>query len=256
MPGVLDGRTAIVTGAGRGIGRAVSLALAAEGARVVAAARSADQIESCADEIRAAGGEALVVQTDVTNDEAVAALTQTTIDAYGQIDVLVSNAGGPEGTGRLWQIPPAEWRQCMEVNLTSHFLCCHAVLPHMIERARGRIINVASAAAFMTELPGLIGYCTAKAGLVHMSAVLANSLKPHGVNVNSVSVSAETQLVREHKARRVALGDPAEPNRPPGADPVENVDLFVWLASDASDHVTGQYIEANAYRSSLRPAAR
>jgi NAD(P)-dependent dehydrogenase (short-subunit alcohol dehydrogenase family) len=178
----LEGKTAIVTGAGRGIGRAIALAFAAEGAAVVLASRSRADLAEVAGEIRAAGGgRALAIPTDVTNDGAVEALVEQTLADLGRLDVLVTSAG-TAAFAALADTKPADWDTMLAVNLRAAMVCCRAVLPPMIRQGSGTIINVASIAA-KRALPGSAVYTATKAGLFGFSRVLAEELRTAGVRV-------------------------------------------------------------------------
>jgi len=178
----LAGKTAIVTGAGRGIGRAIALALAAEGAGVALAARSRADLAQVAGEIRGAGGgRALAIPTDVTNDGAVEALVEQTLADLGRIDVLVTSAG-VAAFAPLADTKPADWDAMLAVNLRAAMVCCRAVLPPMLRQGAGMIINVASIAA-KRALPGSSVYTATKAGLFGFSRVLAEELRASGVRV-------------------------------------------------------------------------
>ena len=178
----LEGKTAIVTGAGRGIGRAVALAFAAEGAAVALASRSRADLAEVAGEIRAAGGgRALAIPTDVTNDSAVEALVEQTVVDLGRVDVLVT-AAGTAAFAALVDSKPADWDTMLSVNLRAAMVCCRAVLGPMVRQASGTIINVASIAA-KRALPGSAVYTATKAGLFGFSRVLAEELRNSGVRV-------------------------------------------------------------------------
>ena len=143
-PMKLEGKVAIVTGSGRGIGRAIAEMFAREGAKVVVTARTEREIEDVAHQIRTLGGEALSVQTDIAKDDDVVRLVERTIRAFGQVDVLVNNAAANHPPIDVVDMTPETWRYVTDVNLNGPFLCAHAVLPHMIERRTGKIINIST----------------------------------------------------------------------------------------------------------------
>ena len=184
----LAGQVAVVTGAGRGIGRAVAAAFAREGALVVLAARSAREIASVQREIEAAGGRALTVATDVRQEPAVAALVTRALAEGGRIDCLVT-AAGLAAFGPVADAKTADWDQLMAVNLRGAFLCCRAVLPAMTAQRRGTIINIGSIVTSRT-LPGSGAYTAAKYGLLGFSRVLAEEMRGHGVRVGVLSAGA------------------------------------------------------------------
>ena len=181
MARALDGQVAVVTGAGRGIGRAVAEALAAEGAHLVPADRTASDLGRVAKEVERSGGRALEVPTDVSDDAAVARLVDRSIAAFGRVDVLVTAAGvasfGPVADSR-----PRDWDAMLAVNLRATMVCCHAVLAPMLSRGRGTIINIASIAA-RRPIPGAAAYTATKAAVVGFSRVLAEELRTGGVRV-------------------------------------------------------------------------
>ncbi|HZF04784.1 MAG TPA: SDR family NAD(P)-dependent oxidoreductase [Patescibacteria group bacterium] len=178
----LEGKVAIVTGAGRGIGRAIALAFAAEGAAVALASRSRSDLAEVAGEIRAGGGgRALAIPTDVTNDGAVEALVEQTASDFKRVDILVT-AAGTAAFGSLADSKPADWDVMLSVNLRAAMVCCRAVLPTMLRQSAGTIVNVASIAA-KRALPGSAVYTATKAGLFGFSRVLAEELRNTGVRV-------------------------------------------------------------------------
>ena len=178
----LEGKVAIVTGAGRGIGRAIALAFAAEGAAVALASRSRSDLAEVAGEIRAAGGgRALAIPTDVTNDGAVEALVEQTASDFKRVDILVT-AAGTAAFASLADTKPADWDVMLSVNLRAAMVCCRAVLPTMLRQGEGTIVNVASIAA-KRALPGSAVYTATKAGLLGFSRVLAEELRNTGVRV-------------------------------------------------------------------------
>jgi len=184
----LAGQVALVTGAGRGIGRAVAVAFAREGARVVLAARSARELASVRHEIEAGGGSALTVPTDVRQEPAIAALVSRALADGGRIDCLVT-AAGVAAFAPVADAKTEDWDQLMAVNLRGVFLSCRAVLPTMTAQKRGTIINIGSVVTSRT-LPGSAAYTATKYGLLGFSRVLAEEMRPHGVRVGVLSAGA------------------------------------------------------------------
>jgi NAD(P)-dependent dehydrogenase (short-subunit alcohol dehydrogenase family) len=180
-------KVVIVTGASRGIGRATALAMAAAGARVVAAARSADQLRTLAEEIESRTGRpALVSVTDVAVEADVARMVAQAEEAFGRVDVLVNNAGFNARKCRIWELEPAEWDAMFAVNLRGAFLCCRAVLPGMIARQSGQIINIVSTAS-QIGLEGMGAYGATKWGLLGLTKSLIKEARPHHIRVTAFS---------------------------------------------------------------------
>ncbi|HKA53149.1 MAG TPA: SDR family oxidoreductase, partial [Candidatus Binatia bacterium] len=170
----LDGKVAIMTGAGRGLGRVMALALAEAGADVVAAARTRAQIEETAALVRAKGRRCPAVQTDVTDSASVNALVAATLAEFGRVDILVNNAGGASSG---WNKPvealtDEQWRAGIDLNVTGAFYCCRAVLPHMISQGGGKIINVTSGVGVRAMRHNYM-YATGKAGMINFTRALA-----------------------------------------------------------------------------------
>jgi NADP-dependent 3-hydroxy acid dehydrogenase YdfG len=184
----LADRVAIVTGAGRGIGRAVAEALARQGAAVVLAARTRAEIAAVAETIRNAGGRALAVPTDVTQDARVEALVDETVGELGRVDILVT-AAGVAAFGPVASAKSADWDPMLAVNLRAVMLCCRAVLPPMLRQRSGTIVNVSSIAA-TRPIAGAAAYAATKAGVVAWSRVLAEELRAEGVRVGVISPGA------------------------------------------------------------------
>jgi len=254
----LDGKTAIVTGAGRGIGKGIALTLAEAGVDVTVAARTVEQIEQTAEEIRKLGRRALVVPADVTKKDQVENVVEQTISHFGKIDILVNNAGmvllkpvafvpGMKLEGWYvadsWDTPltEEEWHQVLNTNLTSAFLFAQAVAPHMLRQKKGKIINISSNSADLAP-PYFSAYCASKAGLSMFTRCLAIEWAPYNVCVNAIGpgsvlteLSAPVLSDPERKKfilERIPIGRVGE-TREIGL-------LVVYLASDASNWVTGQ----------------
>ena len=172
----LAGKVVIVTGAGRGIGRAIAQAFAAEGARVALVARSAEQLETVAGEIRAAGGTALPVPTDITVQESVEEMVRRVEAELGPTDVLVNNAGSFYAIGPVWDVDAEKWWTDVTINLRGVLLCCRAVLPGMLERRQGRILNVIGGGTG-NPFPYGSGYASSKAAVMRLTECLAEELR-------------------------------------------------------------------------------
>ncbi len=246
----LGDRVAIVTGAGRGIGEATALALAREGARVVLAARSRDELERVADRIEGSGGTARAVSADVSRREDVARIVQTALDAHGRVDILVNAAGVYGPIGRLWDVDAEQWMRATEINLFGTLLCCQAVLPNMIERRRGRIVNFSGGGA-TSPLPRFSAYGVSKAAIVRLTETLAEEVKEFGIQVNAVAPGAvDTRLQDDVLAageRAGGLFAQIRRMRETGEGGVPRelpAELVVFLASDRSMGLTGKLIAA------------
>jgi 3-oxoacyl-[acyl-carrier protein] reductase len=223
----LDGRVALVTGGGRGIGRRIALELAAAGARVAVAARTAEQVEATAAE---AGG--IAIEADVSDRASVEGMVERTERELGPLDLLVCNAGIAPREEAAWELAPEAWWRTFEVNVLGVYLCCRAVIPGMLARGGGRIVNVASGAAY---LPGsdTTAYSASKAAVHRFSETLAAQLAPHGIPVFSISPG----LVRTEMTKR--FSDDA-PWTPPELAPR----LVRALASGRLDALAGRYLHA------------
>jgi len=184
----LKDQVAIITGAGRGIGRAVALAFAREGALVALAARTTAELDTVRAQIKSRAGRALAVPTDVTREASVAALVEKVLGEFGKVDVLVTSAGVAT-FAPLVDTKPEEWDHMMAVNLRGVFLACRAVLPPMMKRRRGTIINIVSIAA-KRAIPGNAAYAAGKHAVLGLTQVLAEEMRPHGVRVGALSPGA------------------------------------------------------------------
>ena len=175
----LKGRTAIVTGSGTGVGRAIAVEFAREGAAVVCCARRENLLRETVDLIEKEGGEGLAVPTDITQQAQVEAMVGATLERFGRIDVLYNNAGSFRTIGAVWEVDPDDWWHDATVNLLGTMLCCRAVLPHMIARGEGVIVNMSGGGA-SAPLHGGSGYGCSKAGVVRLTDTLAAELEHEG----------------------------------------------------------------------------
>lgn len=237
----LDGRAAVITGAGRGLGRAMAKALAAAGARVVCAARTREQIDQTVRDIQASGGEAIAHVTDVTDSSQVNALVDRCVDAYGRIDIMIANAGGGAGVqAEFWEYPDDAFEAVLATNLKSNFYSSRAAARQMVSQGDGgSIVNVASGTAMRGNRS--FAYPTAKGGVISLSKSAANMLAPHNIRVNTIVPGYVLQAAPpDDQARQIAEQRGARiPVRRLG-EWWELGPLAVYLASDASSYVTGQ----------------
>jgi 3-oxoacyl-[acyl-carrier protein] reductase len=181
----LSGHVAIVTGAGRGIGRAIAIAYAQAGAAVCCAARTLQEIATTVRDIEASGGRAIAVPTDVTQLASVQQMLQTTIETFGGLDILVINAGGDYDRRHVAKSHPEDWRATLEVNLLGAYYCAHAAIGYLKQRGAGKIITVGSGIGHR-GLPGSSAYACSKAGLWMLTRVLAQELWPFNISVNEL----------------------------------------------------------------------
>jgi NAD(P)-dependent dehydrogenase (short-subunit alcohol dehydrogenase family) len=230
----LKDKVAIITGGGRGIGRALAIGFAAEGARLVVAARTGQEVESVAEHIRHQDGEAISVICDVADEAQVRSMVRRALETFGRIDVLVNNAG-ISGIRPVWGIPKTSFERTLAVNLVGTFLCTKHVWPAMRDHG-GSIINVSSQGG-VRGYPLLSAYCASKWGQIGFTLACAEEGKPHHIRVNALAPGrADTAFraqIHEDKSRMLRAED--------------HVGVCVFLASDESVFVTGQVIGLDWY---------
>lgn len=238
----LDGRVAVVTGGGQGIGEGIATAYAAAGAAVVVAARHADRVARVADEIVAAGGRALAVPTDVTDRRAVEALADAAVSEFGHLDVWVNNAGGSAVRSPLRELSEDDWEACLRVNLTAVWHASVIAADRMT--AGGCIINVTSPAA-TRAVPGSGHYSAAKAGVnaltLTMSIELAPTIRVNGIAPGYVPTEVMMTALQTDVAALEKLADARVPLKRLGT-PDDMAGAAIYLASDAGSWVTGQIL--------------
>lgn len=234
---MLRGKVVVITGASRGLGRALALACAEEGADLVINSRSEDSLGPVAGEAESSGAEVLAVPGDVSRDEDVQRLIDETTGRFGRIDVLVNNAGllGPRVP--IEEYPEDEWRRVIDANLNAPFLLARAAIPHMLEG--GSIINVVSGVSVEGRAEWG-AYSVSKFGVEGLTQILAAELKDRGIRANAVDPGG----------MRTEMRAAAYPNEDPQTriTPEENTAVFLYLASDESKDVTGQRFKAQEFQ--------
>ena len=254
--GLLDGKVAIITGASKGIGRALSLRFAREGAAVICAARSGDLVKETVGQVKATGGRALAVTCDAAEEDEVRRLVATGAKEFGKIDTLVNNAGDGGVTKPVQDYSMEDWRYTIDSCLTSSYLCMRFVVPEMIKGGGGAIVNISSGAG-RRGLPYRIGYCSAKAGQVGMTYGMALELAEHNIRVNCVAPGAvegdriDRVIAGQAQVRgisveqmRKAMVDRSPLKRMVTADDI--VDATVFFCSDMARSISGQVLAVNA----------
>jgi NAD(P)-dependent dehydrogenase (short-subunit alcohol dehydrogenase family) len=253
----LKDKVTIVTGGGKGIGKAIALAFAAEGARVVVAARTLPKLEETVEEIKRNGGDAKAIQTDVTDEKQIERMVAETVKTFGKIDILVNNSGIGGPTARVVDLNTDEWNEIIALDLTGSMLCCKHVLKYMIPQRSGNIINIAAeggrAGDGRAGYPMRSPYCCAKMGVIGLTETLSIEVGEYNIRVNAISPAAVRgdRLISVVKGRAAATGVPFEDlmgkivqNYSLGrmAEESEVAAVAVFLASDESSAITGQTI--------------
>ncbi|HEY8394707.1 MAG TPA: 3-oxoacyl-ACP reductase FabG [Thermaerobacter sp.] len=236
----LQGKVAIITGAGKGIGRATALLFAREGARVVVADLDRAAGEATAGEIERGTGEALFLPVDVTDRQAVAGMVAAARERFGRVDILVNNAG-ITADAMLTKMTEDQWDRVIDVNLKGVFNCTQAVVPVMIEQGGGVILNAASVVGVYGNI-GQTNYVASKAGVIGLTRAWARELGRHGIRVNAVAPGfIETDMVRTVPAHLVEAVRQRTPLRRLGR-PEEVARAYLFLASDEASFITGQVL--------------
>ena len=250
--GRLDNKVAIVTGGGSGIGKAISLEFAREGADVAIASRSLTKLEKVVDEIKALGRRSLAIATDVRVKEQVQDMVKQTVNEFGKIDILVNNSGVIR-RAVLWDVTEEDWDAMVDTNLKSVFLCTQAVAKQMMEQKYGKIVNIASAAGRGCHQPWLSTYAATKAGVIELTRCYARDLGPYNVNVNAIApgfietpiiyinrTEEEVEKIRQFHRERAVVGRIGTPE--------DIAKLTVYLVSDDSSFISGQALPIDGGR--------
>ena len=259
----LKDKVAIVTGSGRGIGEGIAMVLAREGARLVIVDMGVDDAKGVVQRIEAAGGQAIATRTDISKKADVDAMVEQALARFGTVDILVNNAGIEGPPCLLQDLPEAQWDRVLGINLKGTFFCCQAVLPTMIARGKGRIINIASTAAIRMTFFGGVDYTVSKHGVAGLTQHLAWEVADHQITVNAVCPGGVlTPLMEQHTSadfrqqvtrRLVPLGR---------FDTIEDIGEAVsFLASDRAAMITGQMLAVDGglltgFGEDLRPIVR
>ena len=240
----LSGKHALVTGAGRGIGRAIARVFVREGAAVAVADIDANLARDAANELERQGGRAVAIEADVANPASIRAMIESVLSAFGRIDILVNNAGIGGNTPFL-ETSLEEWERILRVNLTGAFLVAQAAAREMVKAGGGRVINIASLSG-QRGGTGRAAYGAAKAGLDLLTRVMAVELAEHGINVNSIAPGPiETEMAKfAHDAATRAAYERLVPMRRYGS-PEEIADAALFLASDESRYVHGHTLNVD-----------
>jgi NAD(P)-dependent dehydrogenase (short-subunit alcohol dehydrogenase family) len=258
----LDGKVALVTGAAQGIGQAIAHTLASAGAKLIISDRQAEKLAHTATALEQDGREVVYIPADVAKASEVDAMVRRGLDVYGAIDILVNNAGGSGNIGvdQIDEISDELWEEIIDINLKSAFLCCRAVVPHMVQRGQGSIINFSSMSAKGAFGPrgtsaARLPYAGAKAGIIGLTSQLSKDLGPSGIRVNAILpgfiltppdarvAQRYYELTEKEQADMVSsvpLGRPGKPE--------EVAAVVLFLASDAASFVSGAAIDVNGGR--------
>jgi 3-oxoacyl-[acyl-carrier protein] reductase len=238
----LDGQVALVTGASRGIGKAIALSLAGEGAKlVINYARSSEAADAVVAEIEAMGGEAIALQGDVSQEDQVEALVKATKEKFDRIDILVNNAGITKD-GLLLRMKPADWSAVIDLNLTGVYLCTRAVSKLMLKQRSGRIVNISSIVGEMGN-PGQANYAAAKAGVIGFTKAVAKEVASRGITVNAVAPGfIETDMTHGLDSEELLKFIPL--SRLGQAEEVAGAVRFL-AADPAAAYITGQVLNVD-----------
>ena len=240
----LEDRVAIITGAGRGLGRAFALRFAEEGAKLLLPDISLERAEGTAKEIRAKGGEAIAMETDISDENATKKMAEKVMQQYGKVDILLNNAAIWYGLNMTpwdaWTVD--EWNRIFSVNVKGTWLCCKAIAPLMIKASRGKIINVASNVAKVPAAQLFLPYSCSKGAVYTLTHALARALGPSGINVNAIApgyTASEASLAQtdSEKIFEIATSEQSIQKR---LQPADLVGTAVFLASADSDLISGQ----------------
>lgn len=238
----LDGKTAFITGAGRGIGEAIALTLSAAGATLAVAARSQDELDHLVEQVTAAGGHASAHRLDITRTEEIRTVVDEVLAVHGEIDILVNNAG-TNVQQHVVDVTEDAFDLVLNTNLRGTFFCAQAVAPHMLERGSGKIVNMASTFAAL-GYSGRAAYAASKGAVLQATRVMAIEWAGQGLNVNAVGPTATLTKMNEHLLSGGSYRDGVLSRIPAGrwATPQDTANAVLFLAAPASDMVNGHLL--------------
>ena len=246
MPPVLKGKVAIITGAGRGIGRAFALKFAEEGAKLLLPDISLERAEDAAKEIKSKGGEAVAMKADISDENETKKIADKVMQQYGKVDILINNAAVWYGLEITpwdgWTVE--DWDRVFDVNVKGTWLCCKAIAPLMLKQSKGKIINIASGVAKAPVAQFWLPYSCSKGAVYTLTHALARALGPSGINVNAIAPGhtvTEASLAQHDSEKAFKIGV-AERSIHRREEPADLVGTAVFLASSDSDFITGQVI--------------
>ncbi|HEX6069042.1 MAG TPA: SDR family NAD(P)-dependent oxidoreductase [Longimicrobiaceae bacterium] len=243
----LEGKVALITGAGSGIGQAAAVLMGSEGARIAALSRTADELEETVRQVEAKGGEGAVFTADVSNAEQMRAATEAVVERWGRLDIVFANAGVNGVWAPLEELSVEDWESTIDINLKGTFLTAKYAVPHLKKRGGSIIVNASINGTRVFSNTGATAYASSKAGQVAMTKMLALELAAHRIRVNVICPGAiETEIGDNTEHRGIAdLGVPVEfpkgwhPLRGAPGTAMQVARAVLFLASDASDHITG-----------------
>ncbi|MGE5707499.1 MAG: 3-oxoacyl-[acyl-carrier-protein] reductase [Bacteroidota bacterium] len=239
----VNGKVIVITGAGRGIGKAAAKTLAEKGAKVVACDRDFEAVQGVEQEIKAAGGEAVGMMVDVTNRTQIDEMVNTTVEKFGRIDVLINNAGITQDS-TLVKMTPEQFDRVIDINLKGVFHCTQAVVPQMIKQGKGKIINTSSVVGLYGNF-GQTNYVATKAGVIGMTKTWAKELARKGITSNAVAPGFIATEMAAAVPEKVI--DAMKEKTPVGrlGDPADIANAYLFLSSDASDYINGHVLSVD-----------
>jgi 3-oxoacyl-[acyl-carrier protein] reductase len=240
----LKNKVAVITGGAQGIGRAIALGMAREGAKIVVADLQSEKARSVADEVKILGGDALGFEVNVADESSVKRLAQATFAQFGRVDILVNDAGVYLKSSVV-DMSEADWDRTLDINLGGNFLCCRAFVPAMREQKSGRILSMASGIGHY-GMKQFSHYAASKAAIIGFVKSLARELGPDGITVNAICPgSANTAMPRGHRSEEEVMQRLHSTPLPHVLEPEDIAGPILFLASDAAAYITGQSYNIN-----------